>query len=226
MHITWYGQASFGITTADGLHIVTDPYDPKTSGFKDYPQPADVIVMSSDNDSFHCNAHLVPKTEGAVVINALEVAQQGGSFATHGLTFKAIESMEHLQHNTHDPDQNAMYRFSVDGIDIAHMGDVGNPLSEAQMDFFRGADILLALAGGFPVVELAELKRIITETKPKLVIPMHFRTLCYKPRNMHWIGSFLNLFADQDVDFSFTSSATLTKEMLPETTRALVIDYL
>ncbi|MEZ4606864.1 MAG: hypothetical protein R2865_08730 [Deinococcales bacterium] len=42
--------------------------------------------------------------------------------------------------------------------------------------------MLLALAGRFSRhFALDELKRIIDETKPKLVIPMHFRTLCYIP---------------------------------------------
>ena len=35
MKITWYGQASFGLESDSGLLIVTDPYDPKTSGFRE-----------------------------------------------------------------------------------------------------------------------------------------------------------------------------------------------
>lgn len=226
MKITWYGQASFGLESASGLRIVTDPYDPQTSGFKPFPDAADVIIMSSDNDSFHCNHHLVPKREGAEVINALTVAQKGGSYESHGVVFKATEAMEHLQHDEHDPDQNGMYRFSLDGIEFGHMGDMGNAFSDAHMDFFKGVDVLLALAGGFPVVALEELKRIIDETQPKLVIPMHFRTLCYKPRGMFFIPEFLKLFDDAEVDFAFDSSAELSKETLPESTRALVIDYI
>ena len=224
MKISWYGQASFGLESASGLRIVTDPYDPKTSGFKPFPDEADVIIMSSDNDSFHCNEQLVPKRAGAEVINALTVAQKGGSYESHGVVFKAIEAMEHLQHHEHDPDQNGMYRFNIDGI--AHMGDMGNAFTDAQLDFFRGVDVMLALAGGYPVIAIDELKRIIDETQPKLVIPMHFRTLCYKPQNMFFITEFLSLFDEKDVDFACASTAELDKKSLPETTRALVIDYI
>ena len=34
MKITWYGQASFAMESEAGLRVVTDPYDPSTSGFK------------------------------------------------------------------------------------------------------------------------------------------------------------------------------------------------
>ena len=226
MKITWYGQAAFGIESRDGLRIVTDPYDPATSGFQPFPDPADVVIMSSDNDSFHCNEHLVPKKDGATVINALTVAQSGGEIVSHGITFRAIEAMEHLQHHMHDPDQNGMYRFSVDGIEIGHMGDMGNPFSDEQIAFFEGVNVLLSHAGGFPVISLEELKRIVGLVRPQVVIPMHFRTLCYKPREMHFISEYLKYFPEDEVDFAFSASAELSADTLPEKTRGLVLDYL
>ena len=103
--------------------------------------------------------------------------------------------MEHVDHDMHDPERDAMYRFNIDGLEIGHMGDVGNPFSEEQVEFFRGVNVLLSLAGGFPVIELEELKRIVNLTNPEIVIPMHFRTLCFKLRNMHWISEFLEAFS-------------------------------
>ena len=226
MNISWYGQASFLLEATNGLRVVTDPYNHETSGFKPFPDAADVIIMSSDNDSFHCNHQLVPKRDGATVINALEVARNGGALQSHGITFYATESMEHAQHDTHDPDHNAMYKFELDGICFGHMGDMGNAFNEQQMDFFKNVDVLLALAGGFPVIALDELKRIINETNPRLVIPMHFRTLCYKPRTMFFINEFLSYFDPDRTDFAFSHQTQLNKNTLPDTTRVLVLDYL
>lgn len=226
MQITWYGHASFGIESRAGLRIVTDPYDPTTSGYKPYPDPADLVIMSSDNDDFHCNGALVPKRTGARVVNALEVAQSGGRISSHDTDILAIEAMEHLQHDRHDPEQNAMYRFAVDGIELGHMGDIGNPLTDNQVEFLRGVNVLLALAGGFPVIELAELRRIVDLVRPQIVIPMHFRTLCFKLQTMHWITEFLRHFPDDDTDFACSPAVTLTRESLPKRTRALVLDYL
>lgn len=226
MKLTWYGQASFGITSDSGLVIVTDPYDPDKAAYKPFPTPADIVIKSSSNDDYHDNDHLVPKKDGATVIDALQVARGGGETESHGVTFRAVEAAEHEQHFKDNPDANAMYRFNVDGVEIAHMGDVGNPLSDTQTDFFRGVDVLLALTGGYPVIELDELKRLIDETKPKWVVPMHFQTLRLKPRGSLWLPSFLKYFSDEQVDFAYDDTAEITPDNLPIETRVLVIDYI
>ena len=119
-----------------------------------------------------------------------------------------------------------MYRFEMDGLRIAHMGDVGNPLTEAQQAFFEDVDVLLALAGGYLTIELPDLMRMIRRVRPKLVIPMHFRTLTYRPRNTMWIESFLAHFRDDEVDFACAHNVAIGRGDLPSDTRVLVLDYL
>jgi L-ascorbate metabolism protein UlaG (beta-lactamase superfamily) len=102
---------------------------------------------------------------------------------------------------------------------------MGNALTPAQLEFFAGIDVLLALVGGHPTLELNDLQKVIEHVKPKLVVPMHFRTLTYKPRNMFWITNFLELYDDKDVDFACASEVEITLETLPEKTRVLVVDY-
>ncbi len=222
MKIKWYGQACFWIESEDGLKIVTDPYTPETSGYRPIEHPADVVIVSSDNDSFHCRSDLVPGNPA--VVNALKVAQSGGLHTARGLTVHAIEAMEALNHRFHDPDQNGMYKFEVDGIMVGHMGDMGNAMSEAQTAFFAGIDVMLVVAGGHPTTELDDLKTFIDAAKPRYVIPMHFRTLRYKPRNILWIESFLNYFDEADVDFACDCEARLRKHDLRQQTRILVLD--
>ena len=84
----------------------------------------------------------------------------------------------------------------------------------------------MTLAGGQLTTRLAEVKRLIDATSPALVIPMHFRTLTYKPRSLLWIESFLSHFDEEnEVDFAFDCEATVTPETLPDRTRVLVMDY-
>ena len=223
MKLKWYGQAAFAVKSSDGKTIITDPYTPETAGYVPILEPADVVITSSDNDSFHCRADLIQGNP--VAINALEVAQNGGERTEKGITFRAIEAMEALNHRYHDPDQNAMYRFTVDGITIGHMGDVGNALTDAQIDFFRGVDVFLALAGAHPTIELDDLKVVLDAVKPPLIVPMHFRTLRLKTRNQFWIQTFLDYFPTDQVDFACDSEVTLTKADLPVSTRVLVLSY-
>ncbi len=227
MRLKWYGQACFLITSESqfpGLRIVTDPYTPETSGYRPVSEAADVAITSSDNDSFHCRADLI--SGNPAVINALELAQHGGERTVRGVTFRAIEAMEMLAHPEHEPDQNGMYRFTVDGVSIGHMGDVGNPLSDSQIAFFEGVDVLLALTGGTPTIALDDLKTVIDQAKPRWVVPMHFRTLRYKPRKIFWIETFLGYYTEADVDIACDCEFSITPESLPArgTTRVLVLD--
>jgi len=221
--LKWYGQAAFSLTSSDGLMVITDPYTPETAGYAPIPDPADIVITSSDNDSFHCRADLI--SGDPIVINALAVAQGSGERTEKGITFRAIAAMEALNHRYHDPDQNALYRFEMDGLQIGHMGDVGNALSASQIAFFDRLDILLALAGGHPTIELDDLKTVIDNVQPKLIVPMHFRTLRYKPRNSFWIQTFLDYFPNEQVDFACDVEATITQDRLPETMRVLVLSH-
>ncbi|MEM1364403.1 MAG: MBL fold metallo-hydrolase [Pseudomonadota bacterium] len=224
MQITWYGHAAFGLRPANGPMVITDPYTPEGVGYAPIRDTADIVIISSDDDSAHCRADLIGGDP--VVVNALEVAQSGGTITASGVDIEAVEATEWDHHPEHAvPGQNGMYRFELDGLRCAHMGDVGNPLSQAQQDFFADTDILFALAGGYLTIELPDLMEMIQRVKPKLIIPMHFRTLTYRPRNTMWIESFLSNFDDADVDFAFGSTIEITKQNLPDRTRVMVMDY-
>ncbi len=204
--------------------MITDPYTPEGVGYPPIRDSADLVVISSDDDSAHCRADLIAGEPA--VLNALTIAQSGGEASAAGVTVRAIEAAEWDHHPEHEvPGQNGMYRWEMEGIRFAHMGDVGNPLTEAQQDFFAETDVLFALAGGYLTILLPDLMEMIGHAKPKLIIPMHFRTLTYKPRNTMWIESFLGYFDDEAVDFACDHSVTLTAEDIPDRTRVLVMDY-
>ncbi|WP_425092173.1 MBL fold metallo-hydrolase [Tropicimonas sp. S265A] len=225
MKITWFGHAAFKLTDDTGFSVITDPYTPEGVGYAPITDTADVVVISSDDDSAHCRADLIPGKP--TVINALTVAQNSGAAEAGGLGVRAIEAAEWDHHPEHEvPGQNGMYRFELGGIKIAHMGDVGNPLTDAQIDFFEDVDVLLALAGGYLTIELPDLLKMIHRVRPRIVIPMHFRTLTYKPRNTMWIESFLSHFRDDEIDFACDHTVEIAPSDLPADTRVYVLDYL
>ena len=223
MKIKWYGHASFIITASDGTSVITDPYTPETSGYQPIPDIPDVVLTSSLNDDFHDRSDLILGEPAR--INMLDVAREGGLIEVAGLSVRGIESSEMYAHPHHEPDKCAMYRWEMDGIHIGHMGDVGNPFTPEEYAFFEGIDVLLALAGDVPTIDLDDLKTVIDRVQPKLVIPMHFRTLRYKPRNMQWISAFLSRFDDADVDFQSDWEVELSRDGLPESTRLLVLTH-
>lgn len=224
MQIRWYGHAAFRIAPEDGPTLITDPYTPEGVGYAPITDKADLVITSSSDDDAHCRADLI--NGDPRVLDALDVARGGGTAVAAGLPVAAIEAAEWEHHPEHEvPGQNAMYRFELDGLRIAHMGDVGNPLSPAQQEFFEDVDILLALAGGYLTIELPDLMEMIHRMRPRLVIPMHFRTLSYRPRNTFWIERFLAHFRDDAVDFACAHDVEIRTVDIPESTRVLVMDY-
>lgn len=172
VRFTWYGHACFRIE-GTGVSIVTDPYTPENAGLGRIQEPADAVVMSSALDEAHSCAEAVPG--GPVVLNALDAVREPRRLVD-GVIVEGVPAMEGFE-RPDEPKANALYRFELAGLRICHMGDVGNPLTEAQLDVLRGrVDVLLALAGAGLVISLPDLDRAIAEIGPSVVIPMHFRT--------------------------------------------------
>lgn len=222
MKLTWHGHACFRVAAADGFVIVTDPYDPETAGYRPLQEPADVVIRSSPDDDFHCNAHLVPGEPA--LVEALDLAKRGAVRRMGSVEFRAVLAHEGKA-GVSDQDENAIYRFDVDGISIGHLGDAGQPLDERQLEFLAGVDVLLALAGGPPTLPLPALREAVDAIAPKLVIPMHFRTLRLKLTGVLWLSEFLPYMDGIPVDFAFSETVRLTRGDLPDATRILVLDY-
>jgi L-ascorbate metabolism protein UlaG (beta-lactamase superfamily) len=172
MRITWYGHACFRVE-GGGVAIVTDPYTPENAGLSPVTEAADAVVMSSALDEAHSNGSMVPGASR--VLNALDAVARPEALVD-GVVVEGVAAMEGSD-RPDDPKANALYRFALDGIAVCHMGDVGNPLIEAQLAPLRGrVDVLLALAGGGLTIALPDLDVAIAEIGPRVVIPMHYDT--------------------------------------------------
>jgi len=218
MLIKWIGHACFHIR-GDGVSIVTDPYTPAVAGLNPIREAADVVIMSSDDDPFHSDAADVPGSP--VVLNALEIARHDGSRETCGIRFDAIETKESLIHKR-DPGDNAMYAFTLDGIRVGHMGDVGNPLTPEQLEFLRGVDVLLALTGGPVTIELSDLDTALRAVQPKVVIPMHYQIPNLKLKILG-LEAFTSRYPQEIVDVRPSSQIELAPDRLPEPMRIVAL---
>ena len=219
MKIKWYGHACFRIE-GDEIAIVTDPYTPEVAGLDPVDEPADVVVMSSATDRFHSNASMVPGDPK--ILNALEIAS-GGPVEVNGVTFEALPTMESLVYKE-SPDENAIYRFELEGISILHLGDLGNPLIEDQLARLRGrVDVLLALTGGPPTIELEDLDRTIEEIGPRIVIPMHYQIPKLK-LDILPLEAFTSRYPEDVITRVGTTAFELNSSALPQTLRIYVLE--
>jgi L-ascorbate metabolism protein UlaG (beta-lactamase superfamily) len=216
MKIKWLAHASF-LIEGDGLRIITDPYHPQEMGFPVITEPADIVIRSSDDDRGHCYAEMI-RGEPEVV-TATDIVDSGAT--VQGLTISAIPVLESLIHKD-SPLDNAMYSFTVEGIRISHMGDVGNPLTDEQLEGLADTDVLLALTGGPPTIELDDLYQAIEILKPRLVIPMHYK-LPGTRLKMLPVTEFTRRFADEAVEWVDGPEIELSRNTLPHETRVAVL---
>ena len=215
---TWLAHASF-LIEGEGLRIITDPYEPnEIINLPPVVESADIVVRSSDDDEAHCYIDTIPA--GFELVTATDIVETGAT--AKGIDFSAIWSMESLTKADNIIRDNAMYRFTLDGINITHLGDVGNTLTASQMAALQGTDVLLALTGGHPTIDLGDLQDVIETIKPKVVIPMHYRIP--GPRFfMLPVTEFTSRFPDEMVTWVDGSSAEFSKATLPDTTQIVVL---
>jgi L-ascorbate metabolism protein UlaG (beta-lactamase superfamily) len=221
MKLTWYGHAAFGIEgsndAGERLRVIFDPYNhPGAGGYLPIDESADVVSISHENPRYHSDLSAI---RGApAVLRGLEYA--GAAREARGLRFEAFQVFE----NAERAGPNAMVKVRFEGIRIAHQGDLGHPIEGPALDFLRGVDILLALAGGPPTLDLADLLEIIDETRPRLVVPMHYKT----PKvNLALLGvdHFLRLASDYPIERPGRASVEIRRASLPKETTVLVLDH-
>jgi L-ascorbate metabolism protein UlaG (beta-lactamase superfamily) len=219
MKIKWYGHACFSIEGDDTI-IVTDPYTPEVAGLDPVDEPANVVVMSSATDRFHSDASMVPGDPE--ILNALEISGRG-PVEVNDVAFEALPTMESLAHKE-SPDENAIYRFELEGISILHLGDLGNPLTDEQLALLRGrVDVLLALTGGPPTIELEDLDRAIEEIRPRVVIPMHYQIPKLK-LNILPLEAFTSRYPEDVVTRVEATEVEFSSNTLPPTLRVYVLE--
>jgi L-ascorbate metabolism protein UlaG (beta-lactamase superfamily) len=216
MKIKWYAHASF-LIEGDGLRILTDPYSPAETDFPPITESADIVIRSSADDLGHCYAEMIPGDP--IVVTATEIIDTGAT--VKGLNVTAIPVRESLIHKD-SPLDNGMYRFTVAGIKFAHMGDVGNRLTEEQLTGLAGADVLFALAGGPPTIDIDDLRDAIEILNPRVVIPMHY-AIPYANFKMLPVSELTDRFPAEKVTWLDGAEIELSWETLPAETHIFVL---
>ncbi len=216
MQIQWYAHACFRITSED-FGIVTDPYTPHKAGFQPITDGADIVVRSSDDDSAHCNAAMFP---GADVLTMTYAPAEGTVW--RGVRFTPIPAQESLIHKV-EPGDNALYRFVLDGVDVTHFGDVGNPLEDWQLEKMKGTDVALVPTGGPPTIELSDLHQALNVLQPKITIPMHYALPNCKFPAMQEVTAFTCEYAADAVRVFQDDAVEITPADLPASPQVWVL---
>jgi Predicted Zn-dependent hydrolases of the beta-lactamase fold len=165
MKIQWFGQSCFLITAENGKKILTDPFK-NMLGYK-LPEIEADVVLTSHNHSDHNNINAVKSS--FIHINEL------GTFTKNGIAIKGVETF-HDNASGAKKGKNTVYNFTIDGIHVCHLGDLGHILNNNQIQEIGTVDILLLPVGGGPTIGASDAVQVVKQLNPAMVIPMHYRT--------------------------------------------------
>lgn len=168
MIITHIGHSCFKIQDkigADGITLVTDPYDQKI-GLKEPNFEADIVTVSHDHYD-HNNTKALKGNP--------HIINMAGEYDIKGISIAGVESY-HDNEKGKKRGQNIIYRFEVDGISITHLGDLCHTLENKQLEVLVGTDILLIPVGGKYTLDAKKAVEIISQIEPRIIIPMHYKS--------------------------------------------------
>jgi len=211
MKLKWLGHSCFLITSETGLRIITDPY-PQGSGLNYSPinEAADIVTVSHDHFD-HNNISSVPGKPEVITGNGVKNVK--------GIQFKGIAT-HHDESQGKERGTNTIFCFSVDGIKLCHLGDLGHRLSKEQIAEIGALDILFIPIGGVFTIDAKMASTVSDDLKPKVVIPMHCKThKCDWPLNT--IEDFLA--GKKNVKKLNSSETELKPGKLPEATEIMVL---
>ena len=158
--IQWLGHSCMAVEE-DGYRIVFDPYeDGSVDGLAPLRTEGD-LVLASHGHADHNGTSCVRIRPGA---------------KTKKNPFRITE-LPSYHDEVHGAKRGAnTIRILDDGsYRIAHMGDIGCALTDAQKEALSHLTVMMVPVGGYFTLEPAAIHALVEELAPEIVIPMHYR---------------------------------------------------
>jgi L-ascorbate metabolism protein UlaG (beta-lactamase superfamily) len=171
--LTWWGQSTFVLKTSTGLDALLDPAGPGT-GYKIPTQTGIDLVTVSHEHTDHNAVNLAAGSP--LVLRGLA----GNDWAKIDRTVKGVRvrtvGVYHDDAQGSKRGKNAIFIFDVDGLRLAHLGDLGHMLSPEQIKDIGPVDVILIPVGGYYTIDAKIAVEVVNQLNPKIVIPMHYKT--------------------------------------------------
>ncbi len=163
LRVEWCGHSYLVVKVEGGPVIALDPHDGGSIGLPECRVNADYTLITHT----HFDHNAKEMSGGTVIVKRLGEFRVG-DVKVAGYKFYHDKASGALRGDT------AAYIIEVDGIRIAHMGDIGHVPPIGMLTPFEGVDILALPVGGVYTIDALEANTIVELVKPKLVIPLHF----------------------------------------------------
>lgn len=214
MEITWYGQSCFRLTERSMATVVTDPFDHKAIGYSPLKLKADIVTVSHDAPG-HNNTEAVK--------GASHVITGPGEFEIGGVFITGVQT-DAPGKKAKDAPRNTLYVFDYDGITVAHLGDLRNVPSQAEVEALGTVNVALVPVGGGGGLNAAKAAEVVSLLEPNLVIPMHYATPDAKVQ-LDSLNKFLKEMGLGTGAVEKQTALKVTRSSLPDETHVIALEY-
>ncbi len=211
MKIEYLGHSCFKLTESTGTSIVCDPYSDEI-GYAMRKVSADAVTVSHG----HYDHNAVQNVDGAPLL--IDGGQNNG---LAGVEINSIKSF-HDTSRGKKRGENTIFKFRMDGIDVCHLGDLGEKCSSDLIQTLLPVDVLLIPVGGTYTIDAEMAKEYVDRIMPDIVIPMHYRTRDCK-LDIDRVDEFTGLFDGDSVEESEKCGIELSRKDLTGETRIIVL---
>jgi len=157
MTITWLGHACMQLTHK-GYSVVLDPYTPgSVPGYKPIQARANEVLCShghGDHNAADC-VERIPGGASPFTVTELTVPHDDAQGAKRGWCVIRV--------------------FEADGVRVAHMADLGCPLTAGQVSALGRLDAVMMPVGGFYTLDAAQAKAELDRLDVGIILPMHYK---------------------------------------------------
>lgn len=211
MKIQYLGHSCFKLTESTGTTIITDPY--KGIGYE-LPKglKADAVTVSHSHfDHNHVKA----------IGGHPRVLDKEGFYELPGVEITGIKSY-HDNQGGRQRGENVIYKFRMDGLEVCHLGDLGEECSSELLEMILPVNILLIPVGGTYTVDAELAKEYVDRIMPEIVIPMHYKTRSLN-LDLDKADAFLDLFDDEETEISGLDTLEFSREDLTEEKTKIIL---
>jgi len=209
--IKWLGHSSFLIESKRGIKIITDPFD-ETLGYKLPRIKVNIVTISHE----HFDHNYVRGVKGRPIVFKGIVKRE-----SHKMEFRGVSSYHDSVFGS-KRGTNTIFIIKADGLNLCHLGDLGHILSPDKLTEIGFIDILFIPVGGFYTIDSAQATQIVNDIKPRITIPMHYKTEAIK-LSIDPVEVFLS--NKNNVKRLESNEFEIEKDTLPENNQILVLQY-
>jgi L-ascorbate metabolism protein UlaG (beta-lactamase superfamily) len=176
VQVEWYGQSAFRLRAGEGS-VAIDPFGDMAAltarGVRfEYPPiaglEADLVLVTHE----HRDHNAVEVVGGDPVV----LRSTAGRLSSPIGEVLAVAS-EHDAAAGTERGPNPLFAFTLGGIRVAHLGDLGQAsLRDEQATALGSVDLLFAPVGDGPTIGAEQAFEIATRLGARWVVPMHYRT--------------------------------------------------